>query len=204
MTSGENKMNASDFAAQTQDFLEAQSQYVKYRSDDNIKAIVGRMKQYGLSVCSDTLVKRAADELIAEKKIQRSDGADEQIDRLAAAMATRKHLEQIGAAPISEREFDSFVRLTLDELERRYWGSDAAAAEFRARYDRAVRDHGFRVPPKPATAQTDVPVEADQSKWRSLDAKTYWTLDTTTVRRLYGTDAGFRRAVDRLIAKGLI
>jgi hypothetical protein len=195
---------SADFTTQTEVFLNSNAQYAKYFSGENVYATVERMKTYGLSVYSDTLARRAIEELIAEQMIQRTDGGDFQTDRLAAAMAERKRLEAIATAPISEREFDSFVRLTPDELERKYWGTDAAAAEFRARYDRAVRDHGFRVPPKPAPVQTEVPVNADQSQWRTLDAKTYWTLDTVTVRRLYRTDAGFKRAVERLIAKGLI
>jgi hypothetical protein len=149
------------------------------------------------------MVLRAISELSKAGTITRVDGGDESADRLAAALIHRKHLEAIASRPFTESEFDSFVRLNPKELEQRYWGSDVAAAEFRARYDAACRQFGFRKPAKPSEMQATAAV-ADLGQWGSLTAKTYNSTPIADVKRLYKSDLSFRAAVDKLIKNGEI
>jgi hypothetical protein len=86
------------------------------------------------------------------------------------------------------------------ELERAFY-SDAV---FAGRYRKGAALWGFRLPAKPALAQSEIPVENDPSEWRNLDARTYHSLPTSKIIHLYRNDAGFKRAIDRLISNGKI
>jgi len=150
------------------------------------------------------MVSRAISELVKEGKIARSDGGSEAADKAAAAAGERQRLEQIAAPPITMAEHELFASLSPQELERKYWGTNVVAAEFRARYGKAVREHGFRLPPKPA-ASADVPAEGDSGEWSRLTAAQYLKMPIAQICRLYKSNTGgFRVAVDRLIAEGRI
>ena len=171
----------------------------KFDSALNRKLIVDRIQTFGVYP-SDTAVVRAIAELIIEGAIHRTDGGNNESDAAAAATAKQRRLNQIAAQPLTETDFDTFVRLVPSELGRRYYSEP----EFAVKYDRACKDWGFRVPPKPLQLKNEVPVESDSSQWRTLDAKTYHSIPTAKTVRLYQTDAGFKRAVDRLIEQGSI
>jgi hypothetical protein len=119
----------------------------KYNSTENLGKIVTKMETYGLPP-SDTGVVRAIAELVGEGVIDRVDGGTPESDAEAARIGEQQRLNQIAATPLTERDFDSFIRMTPSQLETKYYGD----AEFRARYTNAVRDWGFRVPPKPKGA----------------------------------------------------
>jgi hypothetical protein len=113
----------------------------KFDSPVNRKLIVDRMQSFGVFP-SDTAVLRAIQELVAEEKIERTDGGNAETDAASLRAAEQARLDRIAAAPLTERDFDSFVRMTPSELERRYYSD----TEFRVRYDKACRDWGFRKP----------------------------------------------------------
>ena|ERR1700730_4471974 len=117
----------------------------KYNSAENQHAIVKRMEIYGLPP-SDTGIARAIAELVIEGAIDRVDGGSVETDAAVVRAAEQDRLNQIAATPLTERDFDTFVRMMPSELERRYYSE----TEFRVKYDKACRDWGFRVPPKPA------------------------------------------------------
>jgi hypothetical protein len=119
----------------------------KFDSPVNRKLIVDRMQSFGVFP-SDTAVLRAIQELVAEEKIERTDGGNADTDAASLRAAEQARLDRIAAEPLTERHFDLFVRMTPDELEKKYYGD----VEFRTRYTNAVRDWGFRVPPKPKGA----------------------------------------------------
>jgi len=183
-----------EFQACAQVFFKLHPQERKYESPETIKAIVGRMRSYGLSVPSDTMVFRALSELVSEGIIGRVDDGNERTDRLAVEKANRDRIDRLASQPLTNTDFENYGRMTPDEVEKSFYSDPV----FAARYTRAANTWGFKIPPKPAPS-AEVPVEQDSSQWRTLDAKTYHSMQTSRIIQLYRSDAGFKRAVDRLI-----
>jgi len=170
----------------------------KYDSPLNRQIITDRVSSYGI-IPSETAVFRAIQELANEGAIERADGGDEHTDKLGAAIAERKRIDRLASGPLTDADFTKYSSMSPADVEYLFH-SDAL---FQARYRKACEKWGFKLPGKPAPS-ADIPVESDQSQWRTLDAKTYHSLPTTQIIRLYQSDQGFKRAVDRLIKNGLI
>jgi hypothetical protein len=113
----------------------------KFDSPVNRKLIVDRIQTFGIYP-SETAVLRAIQELVAEEKIKRTDGGNAETDAAAVRAAEQQRLNQIAATPLTERDFDVFVRMMPSELERRYYSE----TEFKVKYDKACREWGFRKP----------------------------------------------------------
>ena len=116
----------------------------KFDSPENRKLIIERVQTYGIFP-SDTGVLRAISELVSEESIERVDGGNPETDAEAAHLAEQVRLDRIAAQPLTERDFDLFVRITPDELGKKYYGD----VEFRVRYDAAIKTWGFRKPAPP-------------------------------------------------------
>jgi hypothetical protein len=121
----------------------------KFDSDLNRQIVVDRVASWGYIPC-EVGVLRALNELVDEGAIERTDGGNAATDAEAARVAEQARLSRIASQPLTERDFDTFVRLTPAELERRYFSEET----FRVRYDRACRDWGFRkpAPSRPASS----------------------------------------------------
>ena len=53
--------------------------------------------------------------------------------------------------PLTKAELDEFAGLSFADLQRKYWGDDLQATDyFSVRYRTAARQHGFRIPARPA------------------------------------------------------
>jgi hypothetical protein len=91
----------------------------------------------------------AFDRLVANGTLPRTDGKCEADDRAEAIAAAETHFNQVvaetDAPPLTAAEIQEFSSLGQEELSRRYWKDDGMNT-FRVRYDRAVREHMFRVP----------------------------------------------------------
>lgn len=189
-----------DFQTYVEVWFKLHPREKKYESTDNVTAIVTRMRSYGLAVPSDTMVFRAVSELVSEEQISRTDGGDESTDKLGAAIAERARIDRLASAPLTEADFTKFSRMSPEEVQGLFHNDRV----FAARYTRAATLWGFKIPGAPAPLHVDISAENDQSQWSTLDAKTYHSIPTARIVRLYQSDAGFKRAVDRLIKSGQI
>jgi hypothetical protein len=140
-------LNLSQFENAAQSFLKSNPQLVaKYYSPSLLKTLVGAMQS---SLPTMTAAKIAFDRLVANGTLPRTDGkseADDRAEAVAAAEANfNKAVAETDARPLSTAEIEEFSSLGREELSRRYWKDDGMNT-FRVRYDRAVREHMFRVP----------------------------------------------------------
>lgn len=175
----------------------------KYDSPSNRRLILSRMKSYGVQP-SVTAAARATKELAEEQQISRVDGGSEASDvRNAAAAKAASIRQQAEATPLNEALFNQLSRMHPNDVERQYW-SDSDGGLFRLIYNRASKEWGFKVPERPMPADRNLTDANDPSEWRTLDANTYYHMEASRIITLYRSDKGFRRAVDRLIQKGLI
>jgi hypothetical protein len=95
----------------------------------------------------------AFNRLVADGKIERTDGKSEADDRVEAMAAAQANLDsviaEVDARPLTKDELDYFGSLGQRELSRLYYGADGdAVCEFAVRYNRACRDFGFVPPPR--------------------------------------------------------
>jgi hypothetical protein len=170
----------------------------KFDSPENRKEIVNRVATHGI-VLSEVGVMRAIQELVNEGVIERTDGRDEAMDRLAVANAERSRIDQIASAPSTSEEYERFARMSEAEVEQRFRSDEL----FRARYTKASEVWKFRLPIRPAQI-ADTSVEPDLGEWKNLDAQTYHSIPTSKTIYLYRNSQQFKKAVDRLISAGKI
>ncbi len=95
----------------------------------------------------------AFNRLVADGKIERTDGKSEADDRVEAMAAAQANLDsviaEVDARPLTKDELDYFGSLGQRELSRLYFGPEGdAVCEFAVRYNRACRDFGFVPPPR--------------------------------------------------------
>lgn len=96
----------------------------------------------------------AVDRAYAQGNFTRTDGHDAKWDRQRAAQRKASQEAELDAAATADPAFiEHIMSLSLPELQQAYYGDGAANAEFARRYRAAVRDHGFRIPSRPAAAQ---------------------------------------------------
>lgn len=96
--------------------------------------------------------------------------------------------------PLTKDELDEFAGLSFADLQKRYWGDDLKATDhFSARYRKAARQYGYRIPARPAVQEEGEAVSLTAEEFRRIPAN-------VTVRR-YRSEIGFKRAVDKLVAE---
>jgi hypothetical protein len=184
------------FQAYVQVFFQLHPQQRKFESGENIFYIIERMRSYGLSTPSDTMVYRALSELLSEGAITRVDGGDEHTDQLAAERAKQDQINRLVSQPLTIADFDKFARMSPAEVERAF-NSDRV---FAARYTRAAQKWGFKIP-APIAGES---VESDLGEWKNLDARTYHSIPASKIVQLYRSSKTFKRATDKLISEGRI
>jgi hypothetical protein len=135
--------------AAEQFFRQHPKSFEKYFSPNLLQTVVNAMLS---SLPTATTAKIAFNKLVADGKLQRTDGRSEQDDRAEAVAAAQANLNQVvaevEAAPLSKSELEYFGSLSQRELSRLYFGEDGDALnEFAVRYRRANREHGFVLRP---------------------------------------------------------
>jgi predicted transcriptional regulator len=99
--------------------------------------------------------------------------------------------------PLTKAEMDEFAGLSFADLQKRYWGDDLKATDyFSVRYRMAARQHGFRIPARPAVQE--------EGEVTSLTAEEYRRIPAATVVARYRRGGSFKIAFDRLVAAGQI
>jgi hypothetical protein len=168
----------------------------KYYTTTLLKQVVDAMQSSLPTVVSARL---AFDRLVANG-LPRTDGKSEADDRAeAVAVATANFnavVAKTDALPLTAAEIQEFSSLGREELSRRYWKDDGMN-RFRVRYDRAVREHMFRVPGRIQA------VEASAEGEIQLSAVEYFALPTD-VLKVRMRDPKWKAAVYRLIKAGQI
>jgi hypothetical protein len=137
---------------------------------------------------------------LTELKFRRTDGGSAEKDARALISSTRQNLSnviaEIAAPPLTRAELDHFASLSSTSLQRAYWGPGRdGITDFAIRYNRAAKEHGFRIPPRPQVEEV-----IDDSEIQ-LSAAEYHATPAQTICRLLQTNPAYKRAVDRLIAK---
>ena len=172
----------------------------RFNSAENVKAITAKMLSYGLGVPSDTMVKLAIADLVAEGSIARADGGTDATDEVAARATEKARIAIIASRPLTRFEFEDFASLSQSVLTSRYYSDP----EFKIRYDVGIRQYGFNKPLPPEGPPT--PVVYDTDIEGHLNVEQYHQMRAIEVTRRYRDpkQSKFKRDVDRLIAKGLI
>jgi len=132
-------------------FQENSKQFEKFYSPRLLQTVVDAMQ-----LPSTTAAKIAFDRLVADGTLQRTDGRTERDDARQAVAAAEASLTatvaKVDAPPLTRDELELFGSLSHQDLANRYWDNDGFN-EFRVRYDRAVREFGYRVPARPQAAE---------------------------------------------------
>jgi hypothetical protein len=138
---------------------------------------------------------------LTELKFTRTDGGSAKSDAQAAVNAAQRNLDQVvaeaAAAPLSPNELAEFASLSAVDLQRHYWDNDGFST-FAVRYNKAVREFGYRIPARPTVEEV-----IDDSKEIKLTAAEYHNTPAKTVCHLQ-TSPAYKRAVNRLIKAGAI
>ena len=171
----------------------------KYDSASHRRVILERMRSFGIAP-STTSAYRAIRELVQEQKLFRADGGSEAGDRATAKAREEARLKQIASAPLTNEDYHEFSQLHPDQVAKLFYSDRAWATRYRA----ASARWGFRIPEPPAPADTDFTEADDPSEWRGLTADQYFHQRAADICRLYRSDRGYKRAVDRLIRDGKI
>jgi hypothetical protein len=170
----------------------------KYYTTTLLKQVVDAMQSSLPTVVSARL---AFDRLVANGTLQRTDGKSDADDRAEAVVAAEARFNQVvaqtDAPPLTTVEIQEFSSLGKEELSRRYWKDDGMNT-FRVRYDRAVREHMFRVPGRMQTV--DAPAEDGEL---TLTAAQYHSISSAELQRRLRSPA-FKQQVYLLLKSGAI
>lgn len=185
--------------AQVDIYFRLQPAARKFDSPANRKLVADRLASWGF-VPSEVATMRALDELISEGAVSRTDGGSEASDHQAAADAERRRVDALASAPLTEADFHKFARMSEAQVEHLFWTDPV----FKARYKRASQLWQFRLPMGPPPAETPMTEENENSQWKSLTAKEWHSIPARRASQLLLSDAGFKRAVNRLVEAGKI
>jgi hypothetical protein len=183
--------------AAQQYFRQNPKNFERYFSPSLLKTLVDAM----LSSLPTTVAAGIAfDRLVQSGQLVRTDGKTEADDRLEAIAAAEANLHavaaEVDAPPLTVAELHEFESLGREELARRYWADDGVNV-FRIRYDRAAREHMFRIPPRP------IEVAADAGGDLELTAAQYHAIPSAEMKRKL-QEPRFKAAVSRLAERGEI
>lgn len=160
--------------AAEQFFRQHPKEFEKYFSPNLLQTVVGALQS---SLPTVTAARIAFDRLVSSGELQRTDGRTERDDlheNVAHAEANFNNtVAKVAAAPLTKSELELFASLSNKDLVDRYWEHDGNN-EFRVRYDRAVREHFFRIPARPVQApdtQNDGEVKLTAAEYHSLSAR---------------------------------
>ena len=190
--------NLSQFENAAQSFLKSNPQLAaKFYSPSLLKTLVDAM-QSGLPTA--VAARLTFDRLVANGTLRRTDGKSDEDDRVEAVATAEVRFNQVVAetdAPsLTAAEIQEFSSLGREELSRRYWKDDGMNT-FRVRYDRAVREHMFRVPGRIQAVET--PAEGEIQ----LTAAEYHAIPSDVLKARM-RDPKWKAAIYRLIKAGQI
>jgi hypothetical protein len=191
--------NLSQFENAAQSFLKSNPPLVaKYYSATLLQTLVNAMQS---SLPTVTAAKITFDRLVANGSLLRTDGKSEADDRVEAVATAEARFNQVVAEtdtpPLTAAEIQEFSSLGREELSRRYWKDDGMNT-FRVRYDRAVREHMFRVPGR-IQAVDALAVEGELT----LTAAEYHSIPSAELQRRL-RNPSFKQQVYLLLKSGAI
>jgi hypothetical protein len=180
--------------AAEQFFKQNPKSFEKYFAPNLLQTLTDAMLS---SLPTTTAAKIVFDRLVANGTLPRTDGRTERDDAAEAVAQAEEHLNKVAAKvaapPLRTVELELFYSLSVRDLADRYWENNGFN-EFRVRYDRAVREYLFRVPPRPQQA-----VETQSEGEFELTAAEYHALPAREVLQRLRSPK-FKAAVYKLIA----
>ncbi len=190
-------------AAATQYFTkdhQGKLNFQKYFAPTLLATLVKEMKS---SLPSVVAARLAFQRLVANGRLQRTDGRTDQDDWHENRERAKANLDSVLAGidtpPLARDELDYFGSLGREQLSQLYYGEDGSAInEFAVRYRKANREHGFVIPGR--LQRIEEPVEECETE---LTAAQYHAMRAAdVVRRL--KNPHFKKLVDNLIRRGEI
>jgi hypothetical protein len=167
----------------------------KYQSPNSDQVILAYLLQTQ-RLPTQTTVQIAIQELVRKGLLF----ASKENLRTVRALAKKDLGEALANAerdPLTKAELDEFAGLSFADLQRKYWGDDLQATDyFSVRYRMAARQHGFRIPARPAVQE--------EGEVMSLTAEEYRRIPAATIVARYRRGGSFKISVDKLVAEGKI
>jgi hypothetical protein len=172
--------------------------FEKYFSPTLLATVVAEMQS---SLPSVVAARLAFQRLVANGRLQRTDGKTHDDDRAEARAAAQANIdkvaEEVDAPPLTAAELDHFASLSQQELSRLYYGEDDDAInDFAVRYRKANREHMFRIPERFQKIQAP----ASEPGAIELTAEQYNAMTAAELQRKI-RDPRWKAAVYRLIAE---
>jgi hypothetical protein len=162
----------------------------KFDSPGNLQRILSFLEE-AQWLPSQVTINRA----IAHLQLPRTDGGSARKDANEFKRQAQANFEAACAVadafPFSPQELREFSALSFADLQRKYWAEDGDF--FRVRYNKAAREFGFVIPPKPAP-----PVVEDEGTIR-LTAAEYHSMSAQTILQRM-RNPKFKLAVMKLVA----
>lgn len=185
-------------SAATQFFQQNPRLFEKYFGPKLLQTLVDAMLT---SLPTVTAARIAFERLVANGTLQRTDGKSEAHDRAQVVATAQSNLNkvvaEIDAPPLARNELEFFLSLSNRDLSDRYWGNDGYN-DFKIRYDRAVREHMFRVPARPQAAEVQ-----DDGGEIGLTPEQYRAMSAAELQRRL-REPRFKLSVMRLIKANAI
>jgi len=137
-------------------FIQSSRLAQRYLSLDLVELLVKAMLKSRAPLPTVVTAQLAFESLVESGELQRTDSGTPESDRIA----DEKYMQQVvndaaakaSRPPLSQQEVEYFASLDFKTLQSLYWATDGIN-EFRCRYDKAVREHMFRVPERPTNSQ---------------------------------------------------
>lgn len=195
--------NVSQFENAAQLFLNKNPELVaRYYSPTLLKNLVAAMQS---SLPTVVAARLAFERLVTDGSLQRTDGKTIQHDARENVGRAQKNLDKaiadVDATPLTPGELEHFGSLSQRELSRLYYGPDGdAVCEFAVRYQKAVREFGFVIPPRFGDQAIS---DSSESGEIQLSAAEYFAIPTD-VMKVRMRDPKWKAAVYRLIKAGQI
>jgi hypothetical protein len=176
-----------------------ESGWVKFGNAPNFSKVIAHLMK-GQYIPSVVSLNRA----IKELGLRRVDGktvADDAREMRAAAQKRFDDVcDEVKQMPLSRDFLEEISSLSQIDLSRRYFDDSAPGIIFRLHYDRACQEFGYR-PPARFASTTE---EQDEGEVLELSPQAYHSMPANVIIQRLRTDEPFKRAVNALIAKGLI
>jgi hypothetical protein len=175
------------------------SEWTKYGSAQNFEKVINHQLKNQFIPSKVSLLRA-----IKELGLRRVDGGSAASDARAAQAAAQKNFDDVCAEvkriPLTPEFLSEIASLDQISLSRRYFEDSTDGIIFRLRYDRACQEFGYR----PAQRFAEVTAEQDDGEALELTPQAYHSMSANVIIQRLRTDAPFKRAVNALIAKGLI
>jgi hypothetical protein len=176
-----------------------QSGWTKFGSTPNFEKVINYQlkNQFTPSIAS---LNRAIKEL-GLRRVDGKTAADDQRELRAAAQASCDSVvDEVRRLPLTPEYFQEIGSLSQLDLSRMYFADDTDGLIFRIKYDRAVKEFGFR----PAQRFASITAEKNDGQVFELTPSQYRAIPAQVTTRRYMLEPAFKRSVDGLVRRGLI